>query len=121
MQLKTKAMSDFEAQIERMKKENNGVISQIREEHTQKEKATKAAHDNEIAMLRASLGQNTSDEINRLKMQYAEEMKLIEQKHEKLIGTLNQNFDKQLAQKEQDHADTIGHLDKAHEEAIAKE
>jgi hypothetical protein len=39
-----------------LKKEQTNVISQLKEEHSQKEKATKAAHDNEIAMLRASLG-----------------------------------------------------------------
>ena len=50
------ARNEFELQIDRLKKEQTNVISQLKEEHSQKEKASKAAHDNEIAMLRASLG-----------------------------------------------------------------
>ena len=57
----------------------------------------KASHDNEIAMLRASLGQSSADEINRLKMLHAEEIKKLEQKHEGMLAQLNQNFDRQLA------------------------
>ena len=48
--------SEFEQQIDKLKKEHANVLSQLREENSQKEKTTKAAHDNEIAMLRASLG-----------------------------------------------------------------
>ena len=47
----------------------------MRSEHENSVKEMKAAHDDEIAKLRASLGQASSEEIERLKAQHAEEIK----------------------------------------------
>lgn len=93
----------------------------LRAEYEEKERAMKAAHESELAALRASLGQASSDEIERLKAKHADEIKELSKSHEKLIAQLNANFDKQIAQKEQDHVDTIKQIEKSHEEAIERE
>ena len=67
----------------------------------------KVSHDKEIAELRANMGQASSEELERLKAKHAEEIKDLGKKHESLIAQLNANFDKQLAYKEKDHADTV--------------
>lgn len=102
-----KVVADFEKQIERLKADSSDATKQLRAEYEERERTTKSAHEAELAALRASLGQASSDEIERLKAKHAEEIKQLGQSHEKMIAQMNANFDKQIAQKEQDHADVV--------------
>jgi len=70
----------------------------------------KIAHENEIAELKASLGATSSAELERLKAKHALEIKELKTQHEKLMASLNANFDRQLAQKEQDHVKNVEQL-----------
>ena len=90
-------MKEFETTIERLRADSGEAVRQLREEYVEKEKATKAAHEAEIAALKASMGQASADEIEKLKAKHADEIKELGNKHEKLIAQLNANFDKQIA------------------------
>ena len=79
----------------------------MRSEHDEKTKSMTVSHEKEIAELRANMGAASSEELLRLKAQHVEDLKEQNQKNEKLIADLNANFDRQIAQKEKDHADTV--------------
>ena len=89
MDEQAKTVADFEKRIEDIKRDHNGILAKVREEHAESEKAMIAKHENEIAMLKAALGQSAADELQRLKLLHAEEIKKLTEKHEKHIADLN--------------------------------
>ena len=75
MEGQRKAVADLEKQIERLKADSSEATRQLRAEYEERERTMKSAHEAELAALRASLGQASSDEIERLKAKHAEEIK----------------------------------------------
>lgn len=53
----------------------------------------KVAHEDEITKLRASLGQASSEEIERMKAKHAEEIKQLGIKNDKKIAQINTEHD----------------------------
>ena len=75
MEDQRKVVADFEKQIEILKSEGSESTRRMRAEYEEREKKMKQAHEAELAALRASLGQQHSDEIEKLKAKHAEEIK----------------------------------------------